>query len=486
MGQPRQQKIIPFVNDQKSGLSDLNGASPAAINVIVKGGSLKRRPGIGAFSGATSAVVNSSGITGLHTTLGGTLYAIGGASPGRAIYKVTAGGSTSISTASETDLRGTGRPVFAETQPILAIAAGDRVQKILLSSSVSSPLATAPKGKFVVYISKRLLLIDPDIAGQVDYSQAQVGGALFSSYEDWTQVADHGGFFNAQAKADPVVSMAENTNEVFVFGTTSLQVFTPQDSDPVFPFLPSTTREVGCSAPYSVVRNDQQFAWLDNLRRFVVSDGRSFTPISDGIQQELNDMSRVDDCFGYRFIEGSVDAVVWCFPTDGRTLSYQNGFGWSEWMLWDSVSNNFTQYPVTAHHIDPNSGRNVVGTGDGHIYELSNRQLSDAGSAIRASVTTGFIDRDTDSRKQCHAIRLSIRRGQTTGSEPVALLSWRDDLGPFGPPIEVGFGEPGDLETVVEFRGNGVYRRRQWKFVFTGSDDLELASASEEFEVLNS
>jgi len=37
---------------------------------------------------------------------------------------------------------------------------------------------------------------------------------------------------------------------------------------------------------------------------------------------------------------------------------------------------------------------------------------------------------------------------------------------------------------VLEFPSLGVYRRREWRFEFTGLEDLTLTEASEEFEVL--
>lgn len=481
---------ISFANRQATGNQELAGAPGVAVNVVVDDtGSVRRRPGIAAIPGRFSGIVDPLGVTGLYETLGGSLYAIGGTPYFRSVYRVT-GGSTPIGSGTgDSTLAGIGRPVFAETQLLLAIAGGGAMQKIVLASDASSRIADDPPyASHVVANSSRLL---GNIA-QVDYnntfdksvvrfSDIANGNNSYAGMEIWTEGLSTAGHFSAEANPDPVLAIAENTNEVFCFGTSSLQVFSP---DPTAVYSPSTTKEIGCAAPYSVIKLNQEFAWFDNLRRFMLSDGRSELVLSDPIANTLDELETVSDCFGYRVVVGPIDAMVWTFPSDGRTFAFQKVSGWAEWMGWSA--GNWAAFSVLSHHLQF-TGRhdNLVGTSGGRVGQLSLSAHTDFGEPINARVETGYLARGTDARKHCKCVRLALRRGQTAESTaPIAHLSWRDQPGPWSPPLEISLGSTGETEPVVELRSLGIYRRRQWRFEFSGSEALELVSVTEEYDVL--
>jgi len=478
---------IPFGNNMESSQEELAGASPLSVNTVTDSkGAVMQRPGIGLYSSAPTAAYGAE-IDGLYTTVTGLLFAVGGAAPSRPVLLVRPDGFEDLSVNQTAGyLTGTLRPEFAEGEMLLVLTAGGDPQKVTFADLVSSRLGGGPpNGSSVVANASRLLIDNPVISGQIQFSDVFTGSVTFAGAETWIPAIDNSaGFFNAVARPDPVVAVRDNTNEVFVFGSSTLQVFDP---DPVVTYAPAATREVGCVAGSSVVKYDQTFAWLDDKRRFVVSDGRTFQPISDQIQQTLNDMTSVSDCFGYRFVEGHCDALVWTFPTDGRTFAYQNGKGWAEWMGWSDTSNTLTQFPVTAQFLRGDQDKNVVAVGPtGFIRELSrdfSSDTTDVTTRILATTTTGFIDHDTNARKQCVAVRLTLRRG-LTGNNQQGLLYWRDDLGQWEGGLSFTLGASGDYQPVVEFRSLGVYRTRQWKFVFSGTDPFSLANATEEFNIL--
>jgi len=189
----------------------------------------------------------------------------------------------------------------------------------------------------------------------------------------------------------------------------------------------------------------------------------------------------VDDCFGYRAVVGNLDAVVWTFPTDGRTYAFQKGSGWAQW---SGFSGNWSRFRVNAATYRQSDGTTVVATTDGRMGKLDIRSTSDLGETINAYTVTGYLDRGTDLIKQCRCVSLSLRRGTVTGSSgPQAWLCWRDRPGPWQGRVPVDLGRSGDTEIVVQIRSLGVYRRRQWMFEFSGTEELVLVRASEEFEV---
>lgn len=485
---------ISFANQQATGNEPLAGAPGVAVNVAVDGsGAINRRPGIQACPGVFAGQVDATGISGLYSTLGGQLYAVGSTPQFRQIYNVGAASAVAVGTVTgDTTLAGALRPTFAETQLLLVLAGGDKMQKIILSSGASSRLGGSPPfASHVAANSSRLLgniaavsatnTFDKSV---VRYSDIANGNADFSGMESWTEGLGTAGHFSAEADPDPVVAIYENTNEVFCFGSTSLQVFDP---DPTAVFAPAVTREIGCSAPYSVIKANQQFAWLDNLRRFIISDGRSDNDISAPIKGTLDAMGTVSDCFGYRVFNGSIDVLVWTFPTDGRTFAFQKGSGWSEWLGWNDATNNWAPFTVSAHHLAPVSHSDVVGTNAGFLGRFDPSTSTDLGTRINARVETGYLGRQTDARKHCKCVRVSLRRGASFGAAgPQAYLSWRDRPGPYGTPIAIDLGGQGDTEIVLPFRSLGTYRRRQWLFEFSGTENLTLLGVEEDFDVLDS
>ena len=474
---------IPLAPMQQSGLEVLAGASPAAFNLVAdRAGSVRRRPGIKAHAGVPSGVVDAAGLDVLHVASGGGFYAVGGQSGGRTIYKI--GTTATAFSGADAELAGTAaRVTVAETEAMLVMSAGTQTQKVVFATEDSSRLGGSPPHATHVIAHGGRVLSNNLIEGndRVDYSGVATGSSI-TGHQQWGG-AGTSSFFNAKGRPDPVRAVHENTNEVFLFGSTSMQIFSPDATDV---YVPSATREYGCIAPYSVVKDDDSFAWLDDRRRFIKSDGREYDDkFGADIQQTIDDMATVSDCFGYRTHMGPVDALVWTLPTDTRTFVHQDGFGWSQWSGWDDTTNNWKRFMVNCAHQRPDTGVNVCGTTAGKIGEFHATTYTDLGDRIVARVDTGYLNRKTDKRKFCRAVYLSLKRGEVTGTTaPQASVSWRDDGGEWRDSVPVSLGVSGDREIVYPLRSLGVYRRRQWRFEFSGPEELVLVSASEDFEVL--
>jgi len=468
---------IPFVPNQATGLDELAGAGREAINVVMdESGSVRRRPGIARWCSESLG----GEVQGLHATVNGLVYALRGEGPVRQWYRVTETGASQLD---GIDLFGLIRPVIAETESILVATAGQDPVKLVLASEETSNLGgSPPKASHVIAQSSRLLM--NDIQGdktKVTYSAPALGSS-FAGFEIWSVADGDAGFFTAESRPDPVVALAENTNEAFVFGTTTLQIWSP---NPSTVFFPTSTRENGAPAPYSIVKGEQFFFYMDHRRRFVMGDGREQQVISGPIQSEIDSLSTVADCYGFRVQMGPTDVVAWTFPTDGRTYVFQKGAGWSQWQGWSDSSNNFRPLTIRSVTHNPITNDTLCGLEDGTVGVFRTGQTTDLETRIAARVTTGFLNRGTDARKHCRKVRFAMRRGIAAPStDPVAFFSYRDRPGGWNARIPIELGDSSDPEVVLEFPSLGVYRRREWRFEFTGLEDLTLTEASEEFEVL--
>lgn len=514
---------------------EIAGACPEAFNVIIDAkGMLRKRPGIALYSVAPSTSIDSNGVLGLyltqdqvaHTngtaTVSGThpgfLYAVGatigssggGHNAGRTIYKVSGGSATALTGTSDEDRLSvpaagattrTPRPTFCETEALLVIAGGAQIAKIdIRSETFSAPNFTNPNtaynqvsflggcpplATFVLPNSSRILANDTQLdTTKVRYSDISQGIVDFSGHETWDPSPGAAGFVTAEARTDAIASIAENTNEIWVFGRTSLQLFQPDSSST---FSPSVTRESGCLAPYSPCKYDQQYVWVDHLTRIVISDGRDVNDAGAPVQATLKGYTHPEDCYAYRFKESFADCMVFRFEADQDTLVYQQGIGWGRWALHDADSDAFTMFPVLCHLLQPNGGTNVIGTEDGHICTLSLDNDSDLGAPIVAYTRTGFLDRDSDRLKQSVAVHLIFKRTVELSQGVACYFEYRNDLSDEWVSLEVDLGvDDGNLTPDVTFRSLGTYRRRQYRLRFADQAGLFLVRATEEFFTLDS
>ncbi len=526
-------EAIPFTSALETSSEEISGASPECFNVVLdRRGLLRKRPGLAAYTGvAPSTAVDANGILGLYLTQDrvahtsgtsqvsgthpGVLYAVGATinaadgagNRGRNVYRIVGGVATlvGIGTVAQNRLSTPlaiatirfPRPIFAETEALLVIAGGAEIGKIdIRPETFSAPNFTTnadyhemsflggcpPLASHVLTNSSRILANDTQLdQTKVRFSDISQGIVDFSGHESWDPSPGAAGFFTAEARSDYVVACAENTNDIFCFGTTSLQLFAPDSS---VTFAPSITREAGCLAPYSVIKVDDKYMFVDHLTRVVSSDGRQWDDMSGPIQSTLDGLTTPEDAYAYRVSDSFVDCVVFRFEGDAETLVMQKGIGWGRWALWVPATSSFTRFPVLSHVLRSDGGLNVVGLDDGTIRTLSLDNETDLGVPIVAHVSTGFLDHGTDNLKESLAVRLTFKRTPTLSAGVSCYLEWRDDLSSEWTVIELDLGvDDGDLNPVVTLRSLGVYRRRQWRFRFADSAGLFLVKATEEFEV---
>lgn len=470
---------IPFVNVQESGSDELGGALQLALNVVQdQKGTIRRRPGIQTSLLAPAAAIAGSAIVGLWVTTDGQLFAVDDAA--RRIWRVLSAGATAIpSTTGEPSVLGTQRPTFAETEAMLGIAGGGFPSKLVFADMHISLIGGSPPlASHVVANSARLLLNDlGDYTGLVHYSDLATGSS-YAGHEVWTSGIGTAGYFLTESRPDPVVALLESSNEIIALGTTTMQAFA---ADAQTVYAPVTAREFGCGAPYSVIRDDNSIAWLDNARRFVISDTRDVQSIAAPIKGTLETVASPADCFGFRALLNSLDAYVWSFGVDGRTFVFQKAIGWAQWSC--GTADVPLPFMATSHCLSPVDGRNLIGTNDGRIAELSMDAADDLGLPFTAVVRTGYINHDTDNRKWCKSVKFTLRRGEPGAGAATAMFGFRDRPGDWTR-IAIDIGSAGDVDATVIFRSLGVYRQREWMFEFTGTRQLILAGATEEYEVL--
>lgn len=388
-------------------------------------------------------------------------------------------------------------PTFAEDSGRIMIAGGGQIQTWEgVIGALSSRLAAYVAGTNQPPLGATHIAKLTGFVACNNVYPGQLGNILWSDYGDgsdatWPPL----NFVVADARPDPVVALFENLRELYAFGTQTLQVYAPSSVDPTIGtagyFAPSASIDLGTIAPYSVIRLDQNFAFLDYRRRFVKSDGRTFTPLSMAIDKTLQDIPTVSDCWGFRCRIGFWDLLVWVFPSTTDAYYYElNQQKWGKWRGWNGTdAYELIRMGCYAYH--PGSNRHFVGD---RLYEniftidqTARHDVAPDGTNTRAIVAervTGRLDWETTKRKRSNSVRLFLRRGATSGESVEIMKS--DDGGPWSSPFLVGLGSAdGDSTNWADWYPGGVYRRRQYKLRYSNSTDTVISAVEEDYSVLS-
>lgn len=474
--------VIPFAEGQASGLEELGGASPLRLNILTgPEGAMRLRPGIASWSLFPAAVPNASPVIGMCVWGEYLVYV----TEDRKLWAwLSEGNVVALSDATAlTQLDGGKRPTFCTTRTRILIAGGGAIQK-WEGAGLSARLGGSPPiATHVVAVATRLIAAKYDNSGIQYWTPAGE-----TSHETWnTSSADTGtGFAEAEARPDATVALHDVISEWFAFGKETTQVFVP---DPVVGFSASQTVGVGCGAPYSVIQVDESFAWLDERRRFVTSDGRGFQVISaPDMTTTMAKFAVVSDCWGARCRIGAFDLLLWVFPTEGRTVYLEVSS--KKWGEWCSFNTNGDRSPFVAQSYCywPAKNTHLVGLNSGIISTLTFDAFTDSGALLKGVSRTGFEDHGSMTRKLCRRLQIQAKRGGTaqSGTEPAVEITYRDDLGAFRSPIRFGLGLAGDYKAVVDKFGLGFYRQRQWEMTLSQSTEYVITKAVETFEPLES
>lgn len=472
---------LPFEVGQSSGIDELAGGTPEVINTLVDGGGANvRRPGRKPWAFTPGA---TGGVIGAFVFQHNLIYV----TADRRIWRIHAGAPTSpIPLSSDdplTQLRGRGRAIFIDDPVRLVIAGGAEIQQwqpgdILskrLDDSPTSANDDPPLPTYITSLNNRFISNDTRFPSRLVWSDQGVNLTQFWPPLDFTQ---------ADASPDAVVAVQSNAREAFVFGDKTLQVYSV-GADPFLPFITAVTLTIGCPAPYGIISFDQFFAWLDDRRRFVVSDGRSYQVLSDPVASTLRALSQVDDCVGFRIEQDSFSLLLWVFPAAGRAFYFdRTRKQWGEYRGWDG---RWTGVNIGAHVYWPDVDKHIVGSAaDPTLYEMAFGAPEDfGGGPIVMQRTTTFIDSGSFGQKAEDRVRYILRRGQAPfGQDDFFETTQRDDLGPFAPWVSQPLGDVSDRDPLVQDFPGGVYRRRQYKWRYSGTGDFVLAAAERVFDAL--
>ena len=299
-------------------------------------------------------------------------------------------------------------------------------------------------------------------------------------------------FASAAANPDYIKALYVFNREIFLLGPLTLEIWeTSSDSTATFSRIPGGTLEIGCLAPYSIVRNEEGFYWFDNTRDFTFYNARSNQKVECPYQKDIQGFSTVADCIGATYSDAGHTFVIYTFPTANRTFVYNlETEKWFESGEWDSFSASYKRWNFNCHAYCADWNLNLVGGYKNAVVSRidSTYDYDDySGSTvnIRDCRRTGHINYGSLKDKISNELRLTLRRGDLGGSTPpVLMLRWKDNGRYWSQIKEISLGNTGEYDIVKRFRRSGIFRTRQYEISSTVTVDVIQGEAEEEIEEL--
>lgn len=378
---------------------------------------------------------------------------------------------------------------------VLRINAAGVATLIGTIASLDTPVSMATNGINVVFVTgPQGFVIDPaanTVTQIVDasftgadaiyflagsYVFNQTGTSKFWAMTPYSTAINPLWFATAEGSPDGLVTLAVNNQEVWLFGTSTLEVWI-NDGGANFPYsrVPGVFIEHGCAAKASVAKIDSSLFWLaaneSGEGQVLRTSGLSPVRISDhDLEQEIATYAVISDAVGYTYQQEGHPFYVLTFPTQNITWVYDLITSTWHQRAWLDVDGSFARHRSNCHQFF--GRKNLVGDWDtGKIYQMSTLIYSDAGNPLvrlRASpyiaqegvrIAHGNVEFDIDTG-------VGLQSGQ--GSDPLVTLRWSDDNGhTFGGTRTKSIGKVGEYNKRVRFTRLGQSRNRVYELSYS-------------------
>jgi hypothetical protein len=246
-------------------------------------------------------------------------------------------------------------------------------------------------------------------------------------------------FASAEGNPDNVAAIFVDHREVWVFGTNSTEVW--YDAGLLdFPLtrIQGAFNELGCAAPYSIAKMDNQVYWLgkDARGQGIVYKAAGYIGqrvSTHAIEWQMQEYPDISDATGYTYQQDGHSFYVLNFPTANTTWVYDVATG--AWHERASFANGeFNRHRASSQMFF--NATTVVGDyQNGKIYSFDLTVYADDGAPQKwlrswRALPTGA---NNLARTIQHSMQLDCETGVGLnlgqGSNPQAMLRWSDDGG---------------------------------------------------------
>lgn len=349
-------------------------------------------------------------------------------------------------------------------------------------------------------------ITDPDYPGavQVGYLDGffvftQPDSQLFwvTSLLDGTSV-DPLDFASAEGFPDNIMGMIVDHRELWLLGTTTTEVwYNAGLADFPLTRIQGAFNEIGCAAPFSVAKMDNQIYWLGQDARGYGIVYRAAGYIGQRVsthtvEWQIQSYGDVSDAIGYTYQQDGHSYYMLLFPSAQTSWCFDVATGvWHERAGWDTALGEFTRHRSNCQM----AFNNLTIVGDcenGNLYALDLETYSDNNDIQRwlrswRALPTGANNLN---RSAQHELQIDCEtgvglNGTVQGSDPQMMLQWSDDGGhSWSNEYWRSMGRIGEWGRRVIWRRLGMTRKlRDRVYRVAGTDPVKIALMGAEINI---
>jgi hypothetical protein len=315
-----------------------------------------------------------------------------------------------------------------------------------------------------------------------------VGGDGSSQFY-WNETPNDGSAWNgldfasAEGNPDIIVGGEANQLELWLFGTTSTEIFIlTGDVDAPFQRQGNTFIETGAASAHSIAKIDSSVFWLgqDERGNGIVWRAQGYSPArisTHGIEHAIQGYATISDAVAFTYQQEGHGFYVLTFPTEGVTWVYDVATNeWHERQSYSNFSlNELTRWRANSYCFF--EGKHWVGDYlTGKLYSLNLDSNTEDSTPILRLRATQCMDSPNGERMFYESLQVDMETGlgDGSGSDPQLMLRYSNDGGhTWSTSKTKSVGMAGEYGKRVKFGPAGSGRNRVWEISMT--DDAKWA-----------
>lgn len=281
-------------------------------------------------------------------------------------------------------------------------------------------------------------------------------------------------FASAEANADNIVSIETVSDELWLIGTQTTEVWASSgDADAPFVRISGRIYNMGCSDVESVTVGINQYLpcvmWVSDQREVILAQGQPNKISNDFVEEVLR---RSTVAYGWFFRRNRNDFYV--LSTDVMSLVFDLSTG--KWYKWSTQG---------SEQWLPNKGVQKGDSVFAFTLLASNTLMklvegnNDTGTDSLVCEVTGFVHYAGRNSVPCTSVDIVTNSGfgDVYGRPPIVELRWSDDQGAnWSTYLQTNTGDRGQTYQQVQFRSLGVIRTpgRRFEIRFSSNESFRL------------
>jgi hypothetical protein len=277
-------------------------------------------------------------------------------------------------------------------------------------STITDP--NFPGGISIDFIDQYMIYVEP------------LGQYWFNSNLADATTYDPTNVYEASIAPDPLVGVKVNHDEVWAFGTRTVQPFTDTGAtDILFQPVQGVAMQIGCAGGNTIQLIDNTLLWLGNDGIIYASTGYVPTRISTyAIEQAIKNCNK-SAAFATVWLDEGFKVYYLTF-LDGHTWGYD--LNSDQWHRRQSNGLNFWR----ASQVVQSSGSNYAGDlQNGNVYLVDWTAFAEAGAPLIGTRTSPYVHQNQNWKRQSLFEVIMYPTVGPTGSDAYVQLEYSDDFG---------------------------------------------------------